>query len=131
MLRHYKTRAGPRTIGQWRALFERALFCFWKGVFRTNELTNFGLAFPSWPEFFVHLHKTAGALVRFLLGLHFKDGETADNFFGLSERAVNSADLAARKPHAKTGRGRGQSPTENHPAGFRGSFSHLLHFFDE
>ena len=67
----------------------RALLCFGTEIFRTEDLANFGLAFPSGPVPPVHFHETRGAFDGLLSRIQLKDRKAADDFFGFAERAVD------------------------------------------
>src|SRR6476620_11838084 len=52
-------------------------------VFGLEHLTNFGLALPSWPVFFVELHEADCRFDRLLFRFQLKLSEAADNLLGL------------------------------------------------
>src|SRR5260370_39428387 len=78
----------------------RALLCFGTHVFRTEDLANFGLAFPSGPELLVYFHEMQRAFDGLLFRIQLKDGEAANDFFGFAERAVDRGYLSLRDSHA-------------------------------
>src|SRR5882724_11034514 len=87
----------PASPGTWRVLLRghrnaRALLCFGSEVFRPEDLTNFGLAFPAGPVFLMKFHEARRPFDRFFFRLQLKDGITANDFLGLGERPVDRGD---------------------------------------
>src|SRR5262249_18544774 len=87
-------------------------------VFRLEHLTNFGLALPTWPIFFVEFHEADCRLDCLLFRLQFKLGVAADNLFGLGKRPVSYGYVSSRKPNASTLRGWPQASISEHGSGF-------------
>src|SRR5215475_2987765 len=67
-------------------------------IFGTENLANFGFAFPSWPVNTVEFHELLRAFNRFLLGLQVKNCKPADDFLGFGVGPVGCGQLPARNP---------------------------------
>jgi hypothetical protein len=71
-------------------------------VFGLEHLTNFGLALPSWPVFFVELHEADCRFDRLLFRFQLKLSEAADNLLGLDKRSVRYGYASSGKPKEST-----------------------------
>src|SRR6266436_8255848 len=80
------------------------------GIHPVEHRPDLRLAFPGGPVPPVQLHEAYRLLDRLVPGLHFEDGEAADELLRLGERAVGDAQLSARETDAGAHR-RGQEPS--------------------
>jgi hypothetical protein len=85
-------------------------------IFRSKELADFSLAFPSRPVLTVKIDEGLGCFQSFLFGFKIHDCEAADDLLGFGEGAIDDRNLSAGKANAMALRGCGKSSGEDHGA---------------
>src|SRR5438128_9102177 len=87
-------------------------------VFRPENLANFGFALPTGPVLPMKFHEALRAFDGFLFGFEVENGEAADDFLRLSERAISGLQLSASDANVRARLGWRETAGGDHCAGF-------------